>query len=410
MVKLALYRQEFPRKRIDNIPDEVNKQLDYLLSQNNLKPGSKIAITAGSRGIQNIVLIYKAVVQRLKGAGMEPFLFAAMGSHGGGTVEGQRKVLEGLGITEESVGAPILVTSDTKEIGITSGGIKVYCDKMALSADAILVVNRVKPHTSFRGEIESGLWKMMAVGMGKVLGATTVHKFGSAEIAQNILEIGGVCLSKLSILGGLAIVENSYDETSIIKGILPDKMMDEKQLLAIAKNNLPCLPVDELDLLIVEEMGKNYSGTGMDVNVIGRWKIQDLPEPKRPRIKRLVVLDLTKESEGNANGIGLADLTTRKLVNKIDFNATYLNSFTTTFLARAMLPITLQTDRAAIDAALKTLGKDDHQTARVIRIHNTLQLEHFYASPSLQQELSQKGIVQEGDYAQMLFDEEGSLI
>lgn len=410
MIKLARFRQEFSRQVIEDITAAVNNELNTTLSGIKLKPGARVAITAGSRGIRNMVEIYKAAVHYLKKTGAEPFLFAAMGSHGGGTVDGQQKILKELGVTEETIGALILVTSDTKEVGTTTRGMKVYCDAIAASADAILIINRIKPHTSFRGNIESGLWKMMAVGMGKVPGATLVHRLGPGEIAQNIIEIGEVCLKELPVIGGLAVVENSYDETSIIKGIKPENMLDEKELLVKAKDYLPGLPVDDIDVLIVDEMGKNFSGTGMDVNVIGRWKLRELPEPERPKIKRLVVLDITKESKGNANGIGLADLTTKKLVSKIDFEATYLNCFTTTFFSRAMIPVTLDTDKEAINCAFKSIGKDDYDLARVIRIPNTLHLDYIYASPGLHEELLQIGLVQDGEYKEILFDEKGNLI
>jgi len=409
MIKMAKFRQSFPRPLVADIPATVHRELALVMQGRDLKPGAEIAITAGSRGINNLVPIYRAAVDCLKGMGFRPFLFAAMGSHGGGTVEGQRKILLELGVNEDSVGAPIRVTCDTVELGTISEGRKVRCDKIAAAADAILVINRVKPHTAFRSEIESGLWKMMAVGMGKVPGATMVHRLGPGEIGSVIKEMGQVFLAKLPVLGGLAIVENGYDETAIIKGLRASEMAEEAKLLTLAKTYLPRLPVDHLDVLIVDEMGKNFSGTGMDVNVIGRWRLPGVEEPERPKIKYIVVLDLSKKSEGNANGIGLADLTTRKLVDKIDFPATYLNLFTTKFFSRGMIPITLETDQEAIELALKSLALDDLKKARVMRISNTMHLEYVYASEALFNELELKGLVRiEETFLQ--FDDLGNLV
>jgi hypothetical protein len=346
----------------------------------------------------------KTVAQYLREIGFSPFLVSGMGSHGGGTADGQRRIIGELGITEESIGAPIMVTDQAVEVGRTPSGRPIYCDEFAARADGILLVNRVKPHTAFRGTIESGLWKMMAVGLGKVPGATQVHRLGAEGIGEAILELGRGFLDYLPVLGGLAILENGYDETAAVYGLRADEFEKEAEILVEARRLLPRLPVDDLDLLIVDQMGKNFSGTGMDVNVVGRWRIQGLPDPDRPKIKRLVVLDLSPETEGNANGIGLADITTRKLVNRIDFRATYLNCLTTTFFMRAAVPMTMETDREAVLAALRSLNLEPGSEVRAIRIKNTLHLDEVWASPTLEKELIAVGCQRIGPYEEPVLD------
>lgn len=432
MIRLARFQQNFPRPVVSDLEGEIRRQLDRLLladlvgsgarlgSGSCLGAGARVCIPAGSRGIANIPVILRIAVQYLKEAGFSPFLVAAMGSHGGGTAEGQRRILAELGITEESTGAPLLVTDRVVEVGRTPSDRPIYCDQHAAGADGILLINRVKPHTAFRGRIESGLWKMMAVGLGKVLGATQVHRLGAEGIGEAILELGRGFMDNLPVLGGLAIVENGYEETAAIHGLRPDEFEREEEILVEARSLLPGLPVGDIDLLIVDQMGKNFSGTGMDVNVVGRWRIQGMLDPERPMIKRLVVLDLSPETEGNANGIGLADITTRELVNKIDFRATYLNCLTTTFFMRAAVPMTMDSDREAIEAALRSLGPDageatdtgaryPEEEVRAIRIKNTLQLDEIWASPALEGELLAAGCGRIGPYEPMIYDDGGNL-
>ncbi len=410
MIRLARYRQRFPRPRVEDVAQEVRRQMRALHLAERVEPGTEVAITAGSRGIAGIPVILREVAGFFKHLGASPFFVAAMGSHGGGTAEGQRQVLRQLGITEEAVGAPVRVAAEAELIGEAPGGYPVYCDALARRAGAVFVVNRVKPHTAFRGSIESGLLKMLAVGLGKGAGAAAVHRAGPGKMEQAIRAISGVLREKLPVVGGLAIVENGYDETAQLCGLGAGELEREAQLLEKAKSLLPRLPVEDVDVLIVEEMGKNISGTGMDVNVIGRWRIQGVPEPPAPRVRRLVVLDLTKESEGNANGIGLADFTTRRLVNKIDFRATYLNAMTTGYLMRAMLPLTFETDREAVAAALQSLSPAPPGEARVILIRNTLRLEEFYASPALEKELLAAGAEMISPARELVFDGDGNLL
>lgn len=404
---LAKIRQHFPRPRIDDVQTLIAQQMQRFSSR--VHPGMSVAVTAGSRGITGVPFVLKGVVDSLRAMGAEPFLVAAMGSHGGGTAEGQTHVLQHLGIEEDSVGAPLRITSDAIAIGSTQGGHILYADKEALQADAIFVVNRVKLHTAFQDKLASGLFKMLTVGLGKVPGATQVHKLSSSGMYEAIVEMGRLALEKLPIIGGLAIVENGYEETAWVEALLPSEMEEgEKKLLQYAAGLLPRLPVKQLDVLIIEEMGKNFSGTGMDTNVIGRWKATGLPEPEWPKIKRIVALRLSKESHGNANGLGLADVTTRNLVQTIDWNATLMNVRTTGFWDRAFCPPFPGSDHDAIIWALKGMKVSDDQTVSVGRIRNTLNLEELwlnetaFASAEMCERVS--------DYVPLSFDKDGNLL
>jgi uncharacterized protein (DUF362 family) len=382
-------RQHFPRPVIKDVQQMVRTELKKVNLRSRLKPGQRVAITAGSRGIKNIVAILRTVAEEIRAAGAEPFVVAAMGSHGGGSAEGQKKVLASLGITESSVGCPVMAADEVVEVGRTASGKRVFCDALAWEAGAIVVVNRIKPHTTFHGPVESGLLKMMAVGLGKARGASVFHRTKPGEMSQALLEMGEVFLCSGRVVAGLAVVENGYEETAIVEAAPPEELVSmETRLLKAAYHLLPRLPVDELDFLVVREMGKNISGTGMDVNVIGRMRMAGVPEPERPFIARIVVLDLTDESHGNATGIGLADFTTARLVEKIDRGATYLNCITSGNVQRAMLPIVLPGDQEAFEAALRSLGAEDTCRLRGAIIKNTLELEYLWVTANLVGELA----------------------
>lgn len=383
--RMVRVRQRFPRPQVADVAAAVRTALDGVGLARQLRPGARVAITAGSRGIRDIVPVLRAIVEEVRSAGGDPLLVGAMGSHGGGTDEGQRRLLAHLGITPESVGAPLVTSMDAVELARTESGLVAYCDRVAASCDGILVVNRIKPHTGFSRPFGSGLLKMLAVGLGKAPGAAQIHRQGPGEpMARAIREIAARILATGRVLGGVAIIENAYDETARIVGVPAARMLEEEpELFREARSLMPRLPVDAMDLLIVEEMGKNYSGTGMDVNVIGRWRIAGVPEPETPRAERIVVLRLSEASEGNAQGIGLADFTTRALVERIDFDATYLNCLVSTYVQRAMLPLVLPTERDAVLAALGSLGLSDPHRARIVRIANTLHLEDVWVSEPL---------------------------
>jgi len=345
----------------------------------------RVAVTAGSRGIRDLVPILRAVVREVRAAGGEPLLVGAMGSHGGGTEEGQRRLLAHLGVTPESIEAPLGMSMETVDLGRTPGGLTAYCGRAAASCDRILIVNRIKPHTGFREPFGSGLMKMIGVGLGNAPGAAQIHREGAgAPMARAIREIAETVLASGRILGGVAIVENAYDETAEIAGVPPEGLPEtEIGLFAGASALMARLPVERMHVLIVDEMGKTYSGTGMDVNVIGRWRIAGVPEPVSPHADRIAVLRLSAASEGNAQGIGLADFTTRGLVERIDYTATYLNCLVSTYVQRAMLPMVLATERDAILASLSSLGLADPKNAGIVRIANTLALEHVWVSEPL---------------------------
>jgi hypothetical protein len=369
-------RQVIDAPRVEDIEQTLARELNSQEIASTIQPGARIAITAGSRGIANGDGILRGLVQFIKEKSANPFLVPTMGSHGGGTAEGQREILASLNVTEESIGAPIISSMDVVEIGTSAFGFPVFVDAHAAEADGIVVVNRIKPHTEFEGPIESGLMKMLAIGMGKHRGCFEVHKQTVRHGYRDVIpEIGGMILDKLPVLFGVGIVENIYDETGIIKAIPAARFYDEeKALLAQAKKLMARLPFDEADVLILDEMGKNISGTGMDTNVIGRIMFIGEREPESPRISRIVVLDLTEESHGNAVGVGLADYTTRRLADRFDPSATATNAITAMTPEKGRLPIVLETDQAAVDAALNTIGAVRPGEARLLHIKNTLEI------------------------------------
>jgi len=406
-LRMRKVRQRFAKPRIDDVSREVTKQMERLTGK--VRPGMSVAVTAGSRGITNIALILKTVVKVLRDMGAHPFIVSAMGSHGGGTTPGQERVLRHLGITDESVGAPFRITSATVEIGTTPSGRTLFVDAEAARANGVFVVNRVKPHTAFRESLASGLLKMLSVGLGKVPGATQVHKHGSSGLYAGVREVGLLALRKLPVLGGLAIVENSAEETARLELVLPGEMEEkERDLLKYSWELLPRLPLETLDLLLVEEMGKNFSGTGMDTNVIGRWKDMDVKGPITPEIKRIVVLRLAEASEGNANGIGLADFTTRKLVESIDWKATLTNVQTTGFRGRSFCPPFPGSDQDAIGWALESLRQPPHAPITAARIRNTLHIEELWLNEAAS--LAAKGCENQGEIHPLRFSEEGDLL
>lgn len=404
--------QVFEAPRLNDIQMAVTKELESIDIGKKIKPGTRIGITAGSRGIAGIDKILKQIVAILKEHGADPFLFPAMGSHGGGTAEGQTKILESLNITETTMGAPILSSMDVTQIGVSSTGFPVLVDSHAAKADGIVVVNRIKPHTEFEGPIESGLMKMMAIGMGKHKGCLQVHKqtvnYGYSKV---IPEIGSIILEKLPILCGLGIVENLYDETALIKAVIPKTFRKQEEgLLEQAKQLMARLPFDEIDILILDEMGKNISGTGMDTNVVGRIMFIGEEEPKKPAITRIVVLNLTPESHGNAIGLGLADYTTRSLVDSLDLDAMATNAIAAMTPEKSRIPIALKTDKSAIDAAFNTIGDVDPENARVVHIKNTLELKEIHISSTLKDEIQNRpGLALEQTLGRLSFDEKKGL-
>jgi hypothetical protein len=370
-------RQKFEAPRVIDISAEVRSQLGRLSLSQRIKPGQSVAITVGSRGIANIDVITKAIVDFVKGLSAKPFIVPAMGSHGGGTAEGQRMVLESYGVTEAFCGCPIRASMETIVVCQTDEGFDVHFDRRAFEADHVVVANRVKPHTGFVGDIESGLMKMMLIGLGKHEGAKVYHRaIQDYNFGQIVRSVAGRVLKSCRIAAGVAIVENGYDETAHIRAVAPDEFeAREKELLVMARKLMPRLPFERVDLLIVDEIGKNISGSGMDTNVIGRkYHSHSAAEKEFPKVKRIIVRGLTEATHGNAAGIGAAEFCTRRALEQVDIESTRINCLTAGHAPSAMLPLDFPTDRAAIEAALPTIGLTPPESAKVLWIKNTLEL------------------------------------
>jgi hypothetical protein len=377
-------RQHFERPRIDDVHAAVTGTLDKLDVGRRIRPGDSVALTAGSRGIANIPVILRATVSFLQRLGARPFLVPAMGSHGGGTAAGQRQILESYGITEAFVGAPIRASMEVVPAGTTPEGYPVLLDRHASEADHIGVVARVKPHTNFHGPIESGLCKMMMIGLGKHAGALQYHRILLEQPYDAVVRsVGRTLRANAPIAFGLAVVENALDETAAVEAVAPEHFEErEEKLLAMARRLLPRLPLRRADLLIIDEIGKDISGSGMDTNVVGRkraFRTQPSPEGL-PEMRLIFVRGLTEHTHGNAAGIGLADFTTTRLTRAMDYQATVINCLTAGYPEGASVPVHFATDREVLDAALAIIGTRTPEQARVLRIRNTLQVEEVEVS------------------------------
>lgn len=384
--RMVKVRQCFSRPIVENIEAELIDKLQRGDVLSRIKPGQSIAITAGSRGIANQPLMIKVLVSEIKRVGGIPFVFPAMGSHGGASAEGQKKMLIGLGITESYIGAPIKSSMEVVQVGSTEKGVPVYVDKYAFEADAIVIINRIKPHVAFRGKYESGLMKMITIGIGKQKGADKCHELGFGLMAENIPAIAKIVLEKTNLIFGVAILDNSYHETCRIEVIKSEDIeAAEPGLLEESKRLSPKIPFDSLDILIVDEIGKNISGTGVDNNVVGRYHTPYASGG--PNITRISCLDITEESDGNGNGIGLLDFTTMRAFKKFSFEKTYPNCLTATVPATIKIPMVLKNDRQAIQAAIKTCNIFDKNNVRLVRIKNTSHLSELEVSENLLQEV-----------------------
>ena len=392
--------QRFERTRLEDACGAVRDGLSALPLAAKVRPGARIAITAGSRGIQNLVGMTRAVVDGVKAVGGTPFIVPAMGSHGGATDEGQKRLLADLGISEAAMDCPVVSSVAVEEIGRTPSGHPVFFSRDALHADGVIAINRVKLHTIFRGDVESGLCKILSVGLGKHRGAQQIHKVGTQPF---LVETARVLLANAPILAGVAVLENSLDETMEIHVVPPERFeATDTALLKRCWQLLPRVPFDPLDVLVVDTMGKNISGTGMDTNVIGvGGRIAGKMMAGSPFVGALVVLGLTPETHGNANGIGLADLTTRRVVDAIDYKATYTNVLTTRLWSAGRLPLILDTDRQAVEAAV---GDAPPDAVRLARIPDTLHLEALEISEALVPEARALGLEVVGPPQPLRFD------
>lgn len=410
--EMVIVEQRFDPQRIDDVEASVADELSRLQLEKIVRPGDSVAVTAGSRGIARIDRILRRVVSLLGDLGAKPFIFPAMGSHGGATAEGQRRVLAKLNITEETAGCPIRSDMEPAYLGDAKQGYPIYVDRHAAAADHIVVVNRIKAHTKFKGPLESGLMKMMAIGMGKQKGASYYHQAAIRLSFQNIVEqVGLEVMRRCPVLFGLGIVENASHNICAVRAFRPDSLKDgEAELLKLAKERMARLPFDEIDVLIVDRIGKDISGTGMDTNVTGR-NIDILGDfTETPRIKRIFVRDLTDGSEGNAIGIGFADFTTSRLVEKMDKRKTWMNSITAISPEKGAIPIHFSTDKEALFACFQTIGEIPPRRARVVRILDTLSLQHIQVSRAYQDDITANGALRrQGDWQQLFFDSAGNL-
>ena len=380
--KFVKVRQKFARPRVDDPAQVLISQLSSGHCLDSVKPGMSVAITAGSRGIVNYPLLIRTLADEVKKHGGKPFIFPAMGSHGGATAEGQRAMLAGLGISEETMGCPVRATMETVQIGTSANGRPVYIDKYAHEADGIIVINRVKPHTGFRGRVESGICKMCTIGMGKQKGAAFCHAEGFDHMAENIPAIAAVTLAKENILCGVALIENAYHETAQIAVMRKDEILEkEPALLKRAWDLMAKIRIPEFEVLVMDEIGKNISGTGFDTNVVGRYN-SDCASGG-PKIRRAAALDITEASHGNGNGLGMLDMTTMRAYKKFDMEQTYPNCITSTTPVTVKIPMVLKNDRQVFQCCIKTCNVLDCSKVRIIHIKNTLSLNEIEVSESL---------------------------
>ncbi|WP_254546813.1 DUF362 domain-containing protein [Halomarina pelagica] len=388
----VLLEQERDQPRVADVAAATVEALDDIPGLDDLDEGAEVGVTGGSRGIHDMPTVLRAVVETLSDRGFEPFVFPAMGSHGGATAEGQRQMLASLGITEETMGCEIRSSLDVERVATDAEGRPIFAATDVLNADAVVLANRVKAHTDFRGDIESGLSKIAVIGIGKQRGAEVTHNAGLAKgLDEAIPERAAALFETVPIVGGVALIENADDRAAHIEGLPVDEILDrEPELLARSKELLPTLPVDDLDLLVVDEIGKNISGTGMDTNVVGRMLYHGQPEPERPSYSRIYMRSLTEESHHNGIGMGLADFIHADAVGGLDLTDTYINGITGGEPARARLPVVAPTDEVAFLLAFSSTGTRDPGDMRVARIRNTLELGRFLVSEPVAAELEER--------------------
>jgi len=407
-LRLSKIRQLFERPVVADVRLAVIRELQTVMPA--IVPGARIAVAVGSRGIADIASIAAVVVDAIKERGAIPFIIPAMGSHGGATAKGQAEVLRSYGITESAVGAPIRSSMDTVELPPGDGANRVYMDRLAYESDGVVLINRIKPHTDYHGAYESGLVKMSVIGLGKHRQALEIHSFGVHGLRELIPPTAERILTTGKILFGIGIIENAFDETMQVKALRADEMMrEEPRLLEIARANMPRLPVDEIDVLIVDRLGKDISGCGMDPNIIGRMMIHGEPEPLAPQIGAIMVTDVTAGSHGNALGIGLADVITRRLFDKIDTAAMYENIVTSTFLERGKIPIIADDDATAYAYALRSCGKIQAGHERIVRIRDTLHLGSVYVSEAILADLTGRSDIEVAGKPTKVFSENRTL-
>jgi hypothetical protein len=409
---VAPLRQTAPQPVVADIAGEVRKQWLGSRFASRLRRGARVAVGVGSRGIANLSTIVRATLDSLRDLGAKPFIVAAMGSHGGATAEGQRTLLAEYGVSEQALGVTVKTDMTAVQIGTNSWGEPVFWDKNALEADAVVTVSRIKPHTDFRGRFESGILKMLVIGLGKRDGAAQHHRWGFRGLRDMLPETGKVVLEKTPFAAGLAVLENANEQTARLQVVDRDEVLEvEPRLLEEARSLMARLPFNQLDLLIIGEIGKNYSGAGIDPNVVGRLLIETQPEFESPKITRICCLDLSPESHGNGTGVGIADLTTDRLLAAIDPVPFRMNNLTACFLWRSKLPIAFPTDRECIAMGVQTCWQPNHDALRLAVIPNTLELAELWVSAPLVEEAKQHPHLEvTGDLQAMPFDVVGNLV
>ena len=408
---IARVRQSIPQPSVSDVPGTVRRLILESRLRERVKPGGTIAVGCGSRGITAIPTVAKAAVEALQEMGYRPFIVAAMGSHGSALAEGQRELLAGYGITPEAMGVEVRTDMDTLVLGKSPVGLPIYFDKNAYEADGIVLLNRVKPHTDFHAAHESGVLKMMVIGLGKREGASQIHKLGLRGMKEVLPAVGKFLVQNTKFALGLAIIENAEDLPAEIVAVEPETIFDvEPRLLDRARALMGRLPFDQIDVLVVGELGKNYSGAGMDPNVIGRLMVETQPDFDRPVVTRLAVLDVSDESHGNIVGIGFADLTTERLVSRMDLEPFRINVLTACMLERARIPITLPSDRDVFLAAVDTCWRISPSEARLVVIANTLELNTLWVSPALEAEVrAHPHLTFETGFEEIPFSADGTL-
>ena len=408
---LTPLRQTAPQPVVADVAAEVRRQWSDSRFAGRVRRGDRVAVACGSRGVANLSPIVRATLDFLRDCGAKPFVVAAMGSHGGATAEGQRQLLAEYGVSDQALGVPVKTDMDAERIGANSWGEPVYWDRNALAADHVVSVSRVKPHTDFRGRFESGVVKMLVIGLGKRDGAAQHHRWGVRGLRDMMPESACVILEKTPFAAGLVVLENAHEQTARLQVVDRDELMDvEPRLLDEARGLMGRLPFGQLDLLVIGEIGKNYSGSGIDPNVVGRLLMETQPESWEPCITRICALDLSQESHGNGVGVGIADLTTNRLLAALDPTPMRINVLTACFLCRSKLPLALPTDRECIQTGLETCWQPLREKVRMAVIPNTLELAELWASPALVEEArAHPHLKVEGEARPLPFDAAGNL-
>lgn len=382
--KMYKVKQSFDSEKLLDIEKTLRNEIRKDAIKNKIYPGQKIALAIGSRGIKNLFLIVKTIIDELKTLGACPYIVSAMGSHGNGSEEGQKEVLKSYGITKENLGVEIVTTVDVVKLSKTNKGLDVYFDKSAYDSDLVVPINRIKLHTDFVGDLQSGLCKMLVIGLGNQIGCSSIHEEDPDVFADILEEAANIIISKANIGFGLAILENAYDETLMIEAVPSEIMVNrEKELIKIAKKNMPTLMIPDIDVLIVEEIGKNISGAGYDPNILGKSSVLKTFILEVPKIKRMILLDITEESHGNAIGVGMFDIITKNVYKKLDLESMYANAIACKCIEDVRIPLVANTEDEAIRVAVKVCRGLDKEKLKIVKIKNTLSLEHIYVSEAL---------------------------